>query len=115
MSGTCPDCAQPVDSPPCPYCGWNGDVKELRHKRLTPEMADDFELRLEQKKAGRLFVVVVDVEGVDDLPDQAMRLLGAHQSTGTGSRHRMTTTTRPTDEALSAVRALPGIKSVRLA
>jgi hypothetical protein len=115
MSGSlCPDCNQPM-SGLCPFCGWSGDASRLPRKILTDEFSYALDLRLVQKQAGLIFVVVVDVE--EDSPPhiEATRILGTISNSGPGGRQLYKLPMRPSDEQLQAVRELPGVSLVRLA
>jgi hypothetical protein len=115
MSGpVCPDCGHPVGVSPCDLCGWNGDVESLGRKTLTPEGEEAVAAESQAREEGRLFFILVEVEPGADLPDAIMGLFDAPSSSRMGTRHVMKVSTRPSDEAVRAVLALPGVKAVRV-
>jgi hypothetical protein len=123
MSGVfCPTCmegdlcrregGEGKDPVECDLCGWRGDRSGLGS---TWPMAPEGPSLRELKKAGKLFYVWVEFDGdPGDATFDVMEALGATGASGGGRIVHLTMETRPTEDQISEVRAVAGVREVRV-
>jgi hypothetical protein len=98
----------------CDLCGWTADAEELPRKWLDDEDAPPWSKR-ERKKAGLLYFLWVDLDPEnDDATDAVIRILGL-SGMSLAPRVLIELGTRPSEETLGRLAAVPGVTKVWLA
>lgn len=95
----------------CDLCGWTADKAELPRVWLDDEQPWN---KRERKEAGCLFFLWIDLDpDNDDAASAVMRLLGI-TSMSVAPRVLVELETKPSEETLARLVAVPGVKAARL-
>lgn len=96
----------------CDLCGWTADKAEQPRKWMDDDGTPW--TKRERKEAGRLFFLWIDLDpDNDDAASHVMRLLGL-TSMSVAPRVLVELETKPSDETLATLAAVPGVKALRL-